>query len=178
MFKAIRIPVLFLLLAAFGAAHAAGKDIDHKAIAALNALYASTPAAKALGERAKAVIVFPEIYKAALLVGGQGGNGALFQGGNIVGHYNIAGLAVGLEGGAQTYSYALFLMSDEAVERLYSLEGFEVGVDPHVVVVNAAAGSNISTTTAQRDVYAYVYNAQGLMGGVSLQGLKITKLSK
>lgn len=178
MYKALRISGLFLLLAAFGAAHAAGKDLDEKATAALNALYASAPAARALGEKAKAVIVFPEIYKAALLVGGQGGNGAMFQDGRIVRHYNIAGVALGLEGGAQTYSYALFLMTDEAVERLATLEGYEVGVDPHVVVVNAAAGSNISTTTAQRDVYAYVYNAHGLMGGVSLQGLKITKLSK
>ena len=81
------------------------------------------PATKALGEKAKAVLVFPSVYKAALLVGGQGGNGAMFQDGRIVGHYNIGGVAVGLEGGAQTYSYAVFLMSDEAVERLKSPRG-------------------------------------------------------
>jgi lipid-binding SYLF domain-containing protein len=171
----------FLLLAAvsFGAAHAApAKGIDEEATVALNALYAQAPGAKALGEKAKAVLVFPSVYKAALLVGGQGGNGAMFQDGRIVGHYNIGGAAVGFEGGAQIYSYALFLMSDEAVERLNARKGFELGVDPNIVVVDAAAGTNISTTTGQRDVYGYVYNASGLMGGVSLQGLKITRLSK
>ena len=182
MYPALRIrKFLFLLLAAvaFGASHAApAKGIDDEATAALNALYAQAPGAKALGEKAKAVLVFPSVLKAALLVGGQGGNGAMFQDGRIVGHYNIGGIAVGFEGGAQTYSYALFFMSDEAVERLKTLEGFELGVDPNIVVLNAAAGTNLSTTTGQRDVHGYVYNASGLMGGVSLQGLKITKLSK
>ncbi len=172
---------LFLLLAAvaFGASHAASaKGIDEEATVALNALYAQAPGAKALGEKAKAVLVFPSVFKAALLVGGQGGKGVMFQDGRIIGHYNIGGAAIGLEGGAQTYSYALFFMSDEALERLKTREGYEVGVDPHIVVLNAAAGANLSTTTGQRDVYAYVYNASGLMGGVSLQGLKVTKLSK
>jgi lipid-binding SYLF domain-containing protein len=182
MYPALRIrKFLFLILAAvtFGASHiAAAKGIDEEATAALKALYAQAPGAKGLGEKARAVLVFPSIRKAALLIGGQGGKGAMFQDGRIVGHYNIGGIAVGLEGGAQTYSYALFFMSDEAMERMKTLEGYELGVDPNIVVLNAAAGTNISTTTGQRDVYGYVYNASGLMGGVSLQGLKITKLSK
>jgi lipid-binding SYLF domain-containing protein len=177
---AIRRLVLPLLAAiSVGAAHAApAKDLDEAATAALNKLYAEAPATKALGDQAKAVLVFPEIYKAALLVGGQGGNGAMFKEGKIVGHYNIGGLAVGLEGGAQTYSYAVFLMTDEAVERLKSAAGFEIGVDPNLVVLNAGAGASVSTATTPSDVYAYVFDMQGLMGGVSLQGLKITKLSK
>ena len=38
-------------------------------------------------------------------------------------------------------------------------------------------GANVSTATAPRDVYAYAFGTQGLMGGVSLQALKITKRS-
>jgi len=183
MHKALLAVCLFFLaaVAVLGAraAHAASaKDIDQEATAALNALYAKSPGARALGEKAKAVIVFPTVYKAALVLGGQGGNGAMFQDGRIVGHYNIGGAAIGLEGGAQTYSYALFLMTDEALASLKSSKGFEIGVEPNIVVVNAGAGANVSTTTAQRDVYAYVFDTHGLMGGVSLQGLKITKLSK
>jgi lipid-binding SYLF domain-containing protein len=182
MYPALPIPkFLFLLLAAvaFGASNAASaKGVDEEATAALKALYAQDAGAKALGEKAKAVLVFPSVFKAALIVGGQGGKGVMFQDGKIIGHYNIGGVALGLAGGAQTYSYALFLMSDKAMERLQTLEGYELGVDPNIVVLNAAAGANLSTTTGQRDVYGYVYNASGLMGGVSLQGLKITKLSK
>ena len=179
MKKALLIRLLFILLGAVAVAFtASAANLDEQATAALKKLYAESPATKALGAKAKAIIVFPEIFRAALLVGGQGGNGAMFKDGKIVDHYNIAGAAVGLEGGAQTYSYAIFLMTDEAVERLATLEGYEIGAQPNIVVVNAAAGANVSTTTEQRDVYAYVYDAHGLMGGVSVQGLKITKLSK
>jgi len=185
MHKALRISALFLsflaaaaLVGARAAQAASAKDIDREASAALNALYAKAPGARALGEKAKAVIVFPSVYKAALIVGGQGGSGAMFQDGKIVGHYNIAGVVAGLEAGAQTYSYALFFMSDAALERLNTAKGFEIGLDPNIVVVNAGAGANLSTTTAHRDVYGYVYGTSGLMGGVSLQGLKITRLAK
>ena len=182
MYPAVHIRrFLFLLLAAVAFAApqmAAAKGVDEDATAALKALYEQAPGAKALGEKAKAVLVFPRIRKAALLIGGQGGKGAMFQDGRIVGHYNLGGVAIGLEGGAQTYSYALFFMSDKALERLQTLEGYEIGLDPNIVVLDAAAGANLSTTTGQRDVYGYIYNASGLMGGVSLQGLKITKLSK
>jgi lipid-binding SYLF domain-containing protein len=182
MYATLSIRRFFTFFAAFAiaaAAHAAPpKDIDAQATAALNKLYAEAPAARALGEKAKAVLVFPNVYKAALLVGGQNGDGVMFEDGKVVGHYNIAGVAVGLEGGAQAYSYALFFMSDAAIEGLNSVKGFEVGVDPNVVVANAGAGTNISTTTVQKDVYGYVYGTSGIMGGVSLQGLKITKLSK
>jgi lipid-binding SYLF domain-containing protein len=170
--------ILGLAAIVFGNAHAApGNDLDQAATAALNKLYAAAPATKALGEKAKAVIVFPEIYKAALLVGGQGGKGTMFKDGKVVGHYNIGGVAVGLEAGAQTYSYAVFLMTDEAVARLKDAAGLELGVEPNIVVLNAGAGANVSTATAPSDVYAYVFGTQGLMGGVSLQGLKITKQS-
>ena len=178
MYKALLIRLGFVLLAAIAVAAHAASNTDEQATAALTKLYAEAPATRALAEKAKAIIVFPEIYRAALLVGGQGGNGAMFKDGKIVGHYNIAGAAVGFEGGAQTYSYALFLMTDDAVERLARLEGYEIGVEPNIVVVNAGAATNLSTTTAQRDVYAYVFDTHGLMAGISLQGLKITRLTR
>ena len=183
MLNVLRKPAFFLFLLATLALGARttyaepAKDLDKEATAALKALYGQAPGAQALGEKAKAVIVFPSVYKAALLVGGQGGKGAMFQGGKIVAHYNIAGVIAGLEAGAQTHSYAVFFMSDAALARLNDVKGFELGVDPNIVVLNAAAGANVSTTTGQHDVYAYVYDASGIMGGVSLQGLKITKLA-
>jgi lipid-binding SYLF domain-containing protein len=180
--RSIRNHLLFLVCltaVALASAYAApAKDLDAAAAAALKKLYAEAPATKALGDKGKAVIVFPEIYKAALLGGGQSGKGAMFQDGRIVGHYSIRGLAAGLEAGAQRYSYALFLMTDEAVERLKRSEGFKIGVEPNIVMLNTGAGANVSTATAHRDVYAYVFDTHGLMGGISLQGLKITKLSK
>ena len=171
--------ILLSLAALAGArvAQAAPADsLDQDARAALNTLYAKSPAAKALGEKAKGVLVFPNIDKVAVLVGLQSGKGAMFADGKIAGHYRIDGVIAGLEAGGQSYAYAVFFMSDKALESLHSAHGFNVGAGPSIVFVDAGLAKEFTTTTAQADVFGYVFNQKGLMGGIALQGLKITKV--
>ena len=141
----------------------------------LNDLYKTTPAAKALGAKAKAILVFPRIVKAGLIIGGQGGDGALLKGNKIVGYYNTGGLSVGLQAGAQAFGYALFLMSDAALKHLESTDGWELGVGPSIVVVDQGAAATLTTTTARSDVYAFFFDQKGLMAGMGLQGTKVSK---
>ena len=171
--------LILILLAGLGIARVAlAQPLDQDATATLNALYKSSPAAKALGEKAKGILVFPDIRKAAILVGGQSGKGVMFSGGKAVGHYRADGVLVGLEAGAQSFAYVLFFMSDKALQNLHDQKGFEFGTDPNIVVVDAGAAKNISTTTTQADVYSYVFGQKGLMGGIAVQGLKITQLDR
>jgi len=176
--KFILILLSIAALAGARIAQAAPADptLDKDASAALKALYDRSPAAKALGEKAKGVLVFPSIDKLAVLVGVQSGKGAMFANGKVVGHYRIDGVLAGLEAGGQSYAYAMFFMSDKALKNLQSTRGFEIGTDPNIVFLDAGAAKEISTTTTQADVYGYVFNQQGLMGGVAVQGLKITKV--
>ncbi|MEE8608627.1 MAG: hypothetical protein V3S55_13555, partial [Nitrospiraceae bacterium] len=67
---------------------ASAAEINREAAAALQALYAGTPAAKELGAKAKGILVFPSIIKAGFIVGGQYGEGALRKGGKTVAYYN------------------------------------------------------------------------------------------
>jgi lipid-binding SYLF domain-containing protein len=90
---------------------ASESQISQDAHIALQRLYASQPKARELGRRAKAILVFPSIIKAGLIIGGQGGDGALIRGGKSIGYYNIAAASFGLQAGAQRFSYALFFMS-------------------------------------------------------------------
>lgn len=162
-----------------GSAGAASNDaLDKEVRAALNSLYQSTPAAKALGAKAKAILVFPKIIKAGLIVGGQGGDGALLKGNKIVGYYNTGGLSVGLQAGAQSFGYALFLMSDAAVRHAENSGGWELGVGPSIVIVDQGAAAALTTTTAHSDIYAFFFDQKGLMAGMGLQGTKVTKLDK
>ena len=94
------------------ASAASGKQISRNASAALHELYATTPAAKELGSKAKAILVFPKILKAGFMVGAQGGHGALFKGGKTVGYYNTVAASYGFQAGVQSFAYALFLMTD------------------------------------------------------------------
>src|SRR5262245_27922036 len=81
--------------------------LDSDGRAALNQLYAKVPAAKALGSKAVAILVFPSITKAGLGIGGQYGEGVLLKGGKTVAKYKTTGVSTGLQAGAQKYGYAM-----------------------------------------------------------------------
>jgi lipid-binding SYLF domain-containing protein len=154
----------------------AGLRADSRA--ALVSLYGQTPAARTLGEQAKAVLIFPNVVKAGFIVGAQYGNGILLKGGKTTGYYNTVQGSVGYQAGVEKFGYALFLMTDSAVKYLKTSHGWELGVGPEVVVVDQGAAAQLSTTTAKKDVYAFYFDQKGLMGGVSIQGTKVTHLDK
>jgi lipid-binding SYLF domain-containing protein len=144
---------------------------------ALNRLLAQSPAAKALNERATAVLVFPSIKKAGFVVGGQYGEGTLFRGGKPAAYYSTGGVSYGLQAGAQTYGYALFLMNEAALKQLDKADGFEIGVGPSVVVMDEGRAKSVTTTTMNDDIYAFIFSQKGLMAGIGLQGNKITRIA-
>ena len=152
------------------------KEIEAEARDALTRLYETNDTAKELSKTAEAVLVFPDILKAGLIIGGQGGNGALFVDGQVVAYYNIAAASYGLQAGAQTFAYAMFLMTDAAREHIDSSKGWEVGVGPSLVVVDDGVAKTLTTTTAKDDVYAFIFGQEGMMAGLGIQGSKITKI--
>ncbi len=168
--------IFFLFASTAQAETKAALDMSSKE--ALNQLIASVPAAKALSEKAIAVLVFPSITKAGFLVGGQFGDGVMWKNGKPAAYYNTSGASFGLQAGAQTYGYAMFFMKESALKALDTADGFEVGVGPSVVVMDQGMGASHTTTTLQDDIYAFVFGQKGLMAGVGIQGNKITKLSK
>ena len=161
-------------IACAGSAAAIDADSD----AALNKLYESQPTAKILAEKAIAVLIFPNIVKGGFIVGAQYGQGALRMKGKTVGYYNSVAGSYGLQAGAQSFAYALFLMTDSAVKQLDQTDGWELGVGPSIVLVDEGVAHSFTTTTAKSDVYAFIFNQQGLMAGIGLQGSKITKINK
>jgi lipid-binding SYLF domain-containing protein len=144
---------------------------------ALQNLYASDPSAKLLGKRAVAILVFPSIIKAGFLFGGQIGEGVLERNGRAVGVYNSVAASYGLQAGVQTFGYALFFMNEGALAYLDKSSGWDVGVGPSIVVVDQGYGKSITASTITSDVYAFIFDQKGLMGGMGVQGSKITKIS-
>lgn len=169
------------LVALPSAAQVPGKssaaELSSGANRALQQLYATIPAAKAIGKEAHAVLVFPSVTKAGLGVGAQYGEGALIKGGKAVAYYSTAGASYGLQAGAQTYGYAMFFMNAAALKQLDRSEGFEVGVGPSVVLLDEGKAKTMTTTTMKDDIYAFVFGQKGLMAGLGVQGNKITRIS-
>ncbi len=152
-------------------------EIAGDARRALQELYATRPEAKELRSRATAILIFPDILKAGLIIGGSGGNGVLFSPDErVLGYYNVASLSYGLQAGAQNYSEAMFLMTRDALSYLNASSGWSVGAGPSVTVVDEGMAKDFSTTTLRSDVYAFIYGQHGLMAGIGVQGQKITKL--
>jgi lipid-binding SYLF domain-containing protein len=145
-------------------------------LAALQTLYAKEPKAKEIGDRSKAILVFPNLVKAGFIAGVQGGDGVLIENGKITGVYNNTAVSYGLQAGVQTFAEAMFLTTDAAVNYLHSSDGWSIGMGPSVVVVDAGAARSLTTTTLQSDVYAFIFGQQGLMAGLGMQGQKITRL--
>jgi lipid-binding SYLF domain-containing protein len=153
-------------------------ELDRDGIRALKSLYAANPAARKLGEKARGVLVFPSMVKAGFLFGGQIGEGVLLKGGKPVAYYNSVAASYGLQAGVQAFGYALFFMNDDALAYLDSSGGFELGVGPSIVVVDAGVAKSITSTTITQDVYAFIFDQKGLMAGLGIQGSKITRISK
>jgi lipid-binding SYLF domain-containing protein len=136
---------------------------------ALAELVAKVPLAKSLQPKATAILVFPAVKKY--------GEGTLLKGGKAVAYYKTTGASVGLQAGAQQYGYALFMMNQGAVAQLDAAKGFEVGVGPSYVLIDEGKGKSTTTTTIDKDIYAFIFNQGGLMAGLGIQGNKVTKIT-
>jgi lipid-binding SYLF domain-containing protein len=149
-------------------------EIDRDANAALRRLYTADHRAADLGRKAAGVLVFPKIVKAGFILGGQGGKGVLTVKGQPHHYYSIAAASFGLQAGAQWFSYALFFMNQQALKYLDKSDGWSVGADPNVAVLDRGAGAQVDSSTLSHEVIALPFGQKGLMAGLSLQGSKIT----
>ncbi|MCE9648784.1 MAG: lipid-binding SYLF domain-containing protein [Parvibaculum sp.] len=157
---------------------ATAEDLNKESNIALQKLYKTNPTAEKIGKQAKAVLIFPSIVKAGLVFGGAYGEGVLEKDGVVADYYNSVTGSWGLQAGAQSYGYVVFLMNDKAVKYLKDSAGLEIGVGPTVVVVDEGAAKNLSSSTLKDDAYAFIFDQSGLMAGISIEGTKITKIKR
>jgi lipid-binding SYLF domain-containing protein len=94
--------------------------------------------------RSYAYAVFPTVGEGALIVGGAGGKGAVFVGGQRTGEATMAQVSVGFQAGGKAFSEIIFFEDKRALDEFES-GNFEFGADASVIAVTAAAGATVST---------------------------------
>ncbi len=159
-----------------GAFAATAEDLNKDSNQALAMLTKANPLAAEAAKKAKAILIFPNIVKAGLIFGGAYGEGVLWQDNKNNGYYNSVTGSFGWQVGAQSYGYVVFLMSDKAVKYVYETHGWEIGVGPTVVMVDAGVAKNLTSSTLKDDAYAFIFDQQGLMASLSIEGTKISRI--
>ncbi len=169
---------LSLCAISVSATAATAEDLDKDAAQALQTLYKTHPIAAEIAKQSKAVLVFPKIIKAGLVFGGSYGEGVLYKNGKNAGYYNSVSASWGWQAGAESYGYVVFLVNDKAMQYLEKTKGWEFGVGPSLVVVNEGIAKNLSSTTIKNDAYAFIFDQQGLMASLSIEGTKVSRINR
>ena len=172
------VAALAILAPGGGPASAASQaEINAGADAALAKLIASQPVSEEMLANAAGLLIFPEIVKGGLLVGGSTGDGVLRVNGAPAGYYNTSSLSFGLQAGIATYGYVMVFNDAESLAFLEQSSGWEVGVGPNVTVADEGYAARLSSTTAQSGIVVFFVNQEGFFAGAGLEGAKITKIS-
>lgn len=152
-------------------------ELNSKADAALARLYQTAPSSRELVARAKGVLIFPSVYEAGWVVGGEYGKGILRVDGVPENYYQTVKGSVGFQLGAQSKAMILLFMTQDSLEKFRRSNGWEAGADATVAVADIGANGDIGTNITQQPVIGFVMTNAGLMAGVSLQGAKFSRIS-
>ncbi|MDO6419541.1 YSC84-related protein [Amphritea sp. 2_MG-2023] len=160
-------------------AHAASaQEIESKVNQALSELYQHSAAGKELATNAAGILVFPEVIKAGIGIGGEYGEGALRVGGKTVSYYNVASASIGFQLGAQIKAEVLLFMTADALAKFRHSDGWEAGVDGSVALATLGAGGTLDSNTLQQPIIGFIFSNKGLMYNLSIEGSKITKIQR
>jgi len=180
VFKVIGFTLCFALLSALLATDSfalSKEEIDVSVKASLDRFDKQVKGAKEFLGVSKGMLVIPNVTKAAFIIGGQYGQGALKEGGKTVGYYSLAAGSLGYQIGAEKFDLVIIFATDEALSKFKNSEGWEAGVDAEVTLIDAGIDVPASTLVSQNPVVGFVYGQKGLMAGVSVKGAKFTKIN-
>ena len=120
----------------------------------------------------------PDVTKGGFIVGGSYGEGALKIGGQTADYYSVAAASVGLQAGLQTTKHALFFLTDDALAKFQLNDGWEVGADAEVTVLDEGANLGVDTTSYKNPVVAVVFGQSGVLAGASIEGAKYSLIRR
>ena|ERR1700754_1941533 len=152
------------------------QSIDASVDGTMSRLYSTVSGSRELVAKSRGVLVFPSVLQVGFIVGGQYGEGALRVGGSSVGYYSTVSGSFGLQAGAQSKAIIFCFMTQDALDRFRSADGWSVGADASVALVKVGANGAVDSTTATAPVEVFILTNAGLMADVSLAGTKVSKL--
>jgi lipid-binding SYLF domain-containing protein len=152
------------------------QSIDASVDGTMSRLYSTVQGSRELVAKARGILVFPSVLQVGFVVGGQYGEGSLRVGGSTVGYYSTISGSFGLQAGAQSKAIIFLFMTQDALDKFRSSDGWSAGADASVALVKMGANGVVDSTTATAPVEVFVLTNAGLMADVSLAGTKVSRL--
>ncbi len=131
-------------------------------------------ALRSLVRRAKAVLIYPQVLKGAVVFGGSGGTGVLLARDSATNRwsdpafYTLGELSFGLQAGGQSSQVVLVALTDRGLNALLS-HSAKLGADASVAIGPVGAGAEAATQNLSADIISYS-RAKGLFAGISVEG--------
>jgi lipid-binding SYLF domain-containing protein len=169
---------VLVALPALSAQAADKAEIAARSAQALTSLRSQVGAVGPLLDQAAGVLVFPEVVKVGFGGADEYGEGCLFVAGKPVAYYATAGAPYGLPLGAGAKSEVILFMDSKALQSFRSRPAWEVGADGGVTLVRAAAGGGIDASATGEPVVGFIFTDRGLVGGLTLDGARFTRLAR
>lgn len=182
MIKHSNFPRLLLLVTtmvlATSVLAASADKIDLESNKALEVFKQEIDGADVFLNQAAGYLVFPRVIKVGIGVGAETGEGVLRVGGATVAYYRTTSGSIGLQLGAQAKSIVIAFMTRESLDKFRRSEGWKVGVDGSVALIDIGAGKTIDSDNIRDPVVGFIFGSKGLMYNLTLEGSKFTKLDK
>jgi lipid-binding SYLF domain-containing protein len=161
-----------------GAQAASAARIDADVESTMRDFFNRVGGTRDLVSKSAAVLTFPTVIKAGIGFGGEYGEGALVTRGRTLEYYNIVSASFGFQLGAQARSVIIVFMTDDALASFRRINGWRVGVDGSVALINVGIGGSIDTTRIVSPVVGFIFDNKGLMYNLTLEGTKISRIAR
>lgn len=169
---------LCLLITPLFSFAASKEEIDAKVQETLKTFFQFSSAGESLTNKSSGILVFPSIIKAGFVVGGEYGEGALVIDGKVKDYYNTMSGSFGFQAGVQDRSEVILFMTKESLQKFEYSEGWDAGIDGSISITTLGTGKDFTLENIKEPIIAFTFSHKGLMGNLTLEGTKITRIRK
>lgn len=125
---------------------------------------------KNLFDNSHGYVIFPNVGKGAIGVGGAAGNGIVFENGNSIGKASMKQVSIGFQFGGQAYREVIFFENKEALDH-FKENKLEFAAQASAVAATSGASANVKY---RNGVMVFTQQKGGLMYEASIGGQKFS----
>lgn len=176
LYRTFTLGLATFVLAACTVFESSGESIELDVEEALQVFKEEIDGSEIFLDQSAGYLVFPRALRAGLVAGAETGEGVLRIDGETVDFFRITSGSLGLQAGAQARSMIICFMTESALQQFQNSNGWRVGIDGSVALIDIGAGKTIDSQNISDPVVGFIFNNSGLMANLTLEGTRFTRI--